>query len=294
MPNNNIFDPGLLVKFSNLPLIAKTVVEGFISGLHRSPHRGFSVEFSEHREYTPGEDLRYLDWKIFGRTDRFYIKVYKEETNLKAYILLDISNSMNYGSKSVAKLQYGVMLASILSYLMIKQKDAVGLVTFDTEIKDFIKPMSTVSHLQNLFGSLERITPGGETSVGSILKKIALNIKKRSLIILLSDLMDEQNTIIKGLSNFRHHHHEVIVLHLLDPAEIKLPFDGDCEFRDMESGEKIPASVPYIKNTYQKLLQEFLDSLRKRCGENRIEYAMTTTDINFDYFLYHYLKLRQV
>ncbi|HNS31462.1 MAG TPA: DUF58 domain-containing protein [bacterium] len=292
MANNNIFDPGLLVKFSNLPLIAKTVVEGFISGLHKSPHRGFSVEFSEHREYTPGEDLRYLDWKVFGRTDRFYVKVFREETNLKAYILLDTSNSMNYGSRSVTKLQYGVMLASILSYLMVKQKDAVGLVTFDTEVREFIKPMSTVSHLQNIFGALEKTEAGGETSLGTVLNRIALNIKKRSLIILLSDLMDDQGEIIRGLSHFRHRHNEVIVLHLLDPAEHELPFDGDCEFRDMESGERVLAGVPYVRKAYLKLMQEFLDSIRKSCGENRIEYAMTSTDVAFDSFLHSYLKSR--
>jgi len=292
MAKNNIFDPGTLIKFSNLPLIAKTVVEGFISGLHRSPHRGFSIEFSEHREYTPGEDLRYLDWKVFGRTDRFYIKVFKEETNLKAYILLDVSSSMNYASKSVTKLQYAIMLASILSYLMIKQKDAVGLVTFDTEIKDFIKPVSTVSHLQNIFGILEKIEPGKETSVGTVLDKIARNIKKRSLIILLSDLMDEQGSIVKGLSHFRYRHHEVIVLHLLDPAEIKLPFAGDCEFRDMESGEKVLANIDYIRETYHELMKEFLGSMRKSCAEKRIEYALAATDVGFDQFLYNYLKSR--
>jgi uncharacterized protein (DUF58 family) len=292
MATNNIFDPNILVKFANLSLIAKTVVEGFIAGLHQSPHRGFSVDFSEHRQYTPGEDLRYLDWKVFGKTDRFYVKVYKEETNLKAYILLDISNSMNYGSKAVTKLQYGVMLASILSYIMVKQRDSVGLVTFDTDIQEFIHPVSTVSHLQNIFSSLENITPGKETSIGKVLDKISLNIKKRSLVILLSDLMDEQDEIMRGLSHFRHRHNEVIVLHLLDPVELQFPFTGDCEFQDMENGEKVLAGTSYLKDVYLKLMKEFILSIRKGCGEKRIEYATTSTDTLFDSFLYNYLKSR--
>ncbi len=293
MTNKDIFDPNILVKFSNLSIIAKRVVEGFISGLHKSPHRGFSVEFAEHRQYTQGEDLRYLDWKVFGKTDRFYVKVFKEETNLKSYILLDTSNSMNYGSKSVTKLQYGIMLASILSYLMVKQQDAVGLVTFDNEVRDFIKPMSTTSHLQNIFDSLERVKPGGETSLGNVLNKVALNIRKRGLIILISDLLDKEENVMKGLSHLRYKQNEVIVFHLLDTAELELPFTGDCDFKDMESGERILAGIPYIRDTYIKLIQEFLTYIRKGCGEQKIDYALSSTDIPFDSFLYNYLKSRQ-
>jgi uncharacterized protein (DUF58 family) len=293
MERKVLLDPKTLTKFSNLYLVAKTVVEGFIAGLHKSPYRGFSVEFSEHREYTPGEDLRYLDWKVFGRTDRFYIKVFKEETNLRCYIILDISNSMNYKSGSVTKVEYGTLLSAILSYLMIKQKDAAGLVTFDSDIKTFINPMSTTQHLHYLIETLEKIGPGEKkTSIGTVLNKIAQNIKKRSLIIIISDLFDDPVMTMRGISHFRHKHHEVVVFNILDPFEINLPFTGDCEFMDMETGEKLTVNALNIKNSYKKNLQEFLDNLRKNCTENNVDYIRTSTDNPFDYFLYNYLEKR--
>jgi len=293
MERKVLLDPKVLIKFSNLYLVAKTVVEGFIAGLHKSAHRGFSVEFSEHREYTPGEDIRYIDWKVFGRTDRFYIKVFKEETNLKCYIILDISTSMDYKSTSLTKLEYGTLLSAILSYLMIKQKDAVGLVTFDSDIRTFINPMSTNPHLHYLIETLEKIEPGErKTSIGAVLNKIAQNVKKRSLVILISDMFDDPALTMRGISHFRHKHHEVVVFHLLDPSEIMLPFTGDCEFRDMETGEKLVANVLDVSRAYRKILQEFLDDIRKSCAENNVDYARTTTDNPFDYFLYNYLGKR--
>jgi len=293
MEKNVLLDPKVLVKFSNLYLVAKTVVEGFIAGLHRSPHRGFSVEFSEHREYTPGEDTRYIDWKVFGRTDRLYVKVFKEETNLKCYIILDVSASMNYKSGPVTKLEYGTLLSAILSYLMIKQKDAVGLVTFDSDIRTFVNPMSTNPHLHYLIETLEKTAPGErKTSIGTVLNKIAQNIKKRSFIIIISDMFDDPALTVRGISHFRHKHHEVVVFHVLDPTELTLPFAGDCEFRDMETGEKIVANILNVSGAYRRALQEFLDGIRKNCTENNVDYARTTTDNPFDYFLYNYLEKR--
>jgi uncharacterized protein (DUF58 family) len=293
MERESLLDPKILVKFSNLYLVAKTVVEGFITGLHKSPYRGFSVEFSEHREYTPGEDLRYLDWKVFGRTDRFYIKVFKEETNLKCYIILDVSNSMNYKSGPVTKIEYGTLLSAVLSYLMIKQKDAVGLVIFDSDVKTFINPVSTTQHLHYLIQTLEKTRPGErKTSIGMVLNKVVQNIKKRSLIILISDLFDDPVTTMRGISHLRHKHHEVVVFHLLDPYETDLPFTGDCEFLDMETGEKLAANALSLKDSYRKNLQEFLDNIRKNCIENKVDYVKTITNNPFDYFLYNYLEKR--
>ena len=287
-----LLDPKVLTKLSNLYLVAKTVVEGFISGLHKSLHKGFSVEFSEHREYVPGDDLRYLDWKVFGRTDRLYIKVYREETNLQSYILLDTSNSMNYKSNSLSKLEYGVFLAASLGYLMVSQKDAVGLTTFDSEIKNFIKPAATTSHLHYFIENLKNVKPGKKTSLGDVLNKIAPYIKRRSLIILISDLFDDPEKVIKGLAHFRHKHHEVIVFQILDPAEIQFPFNGDYEFVDMETGERVKTDTSYIKNTYKNVFQEFLSQYRKSCSENNISYVKAVTETPFDYFLYRYLTRR--
>lgn len=293
MGKNILLDPKVLIRFSNLYLVAKTVVEGFIAGLHKSPHRGFSVDFSEHREYTPGEDTRYIDWKVFGRTDRFYVKVFKEETNLKCYIILDVSASMNYKSGTVTKLEYGIQFAAILSYLMIKQKDAVGLVTFDSDIKTFINPRSTNQHLHYIIKTLENIVPGNrKTSLGTVLNNLAKNIKKRSLIILISDMFDEPAPTIRGILHFRHKHHDIVVFHILDPAELNLPFIGDCEFRDIETGERIVANILDIRSTYRKAVQEFINNIRKNCIENNVDYVRTTTDNPFDYFLYNYLEKR--
>ncbi|HDN97886.1 MAG TPA: DUF58 domain-containing protein, partial [bacterium] len=209
-----LLDPKFLAKISNLYLVARTVVEGFISGLHRSLYKGFSVEFFEHREYSAGDDLRYLDWKVFARTDRLYLKTFREETNVKGYILLDTSASMGYRSKEISKLEYGIFLSASLSYLMISQKDAVGLITFDKDIKSFIKPMSTTFHLHTLIENLKNLKPGRETSLSDVLNKIATAIKRRSLIILISDLFDEPESVMKGLSHFKSKHHEIIVFHI--------------------------------------------------------------------------------
>ncbi len=285
-------DPKVLAKFSSLYLVAKTVVEGFITGLHKSYYKGFSVEFAEHREYTAGDDLRYLDWKVFARTDRMYIKVFREETNVKSYILLDASASMRYTSHSVSKLEYGAMLASALSYLMISQKDAVGLATFDTALRTLVKPASTSAQLHFLADRLEHTQPGGRTSLGPVLASVAPHIKRRSLIILISDLLDDPEAVMKGLARFKHHRHELIVFHLFDPAEVSFPFTGQHEFVDPETGEKIAADALTVKAGYKKAVDEFCGSFRKHCVSNDISYAHTTTDTPFDYFLYQYLTMR--
>ncbi len=287
-----LLDPKVLVKLSNLYLVARTVVEGFISGLHRSLYKGFSVEFFEHREYSPGDDLRYLDWKVFARTDRLYLKTFREETNVKGYILLDTSASMGYRSEEISKLEYGIFLAASLSYLMISQKDAVGLITFDKDINSFVKPMSTTLHLHNLIENLKNLKPGRETSLSDVLNKIAPTIKRRSLIILISDLFDDPQSVMKGLSHFKYKHHEIIVFHILDPSEIIFPFSGQYEFVDMETGERIVADADYIRGTYRNLLNEFLNFYKVNCSQKNISYALGRTDTPFDYFLYQYLSRR--
>lgn len=294
---DNLLDPKVLAKFSNLYMVAKAVVEGFISGLHKSPFKGFSVEFSEHREYSPGDDLRYLDWKVFGRTDRLYIRVFKEETNVKSYILLDTSASMQYKgvsqkSSGISKLDYGILLAASLSYLMVNQKDAVGLVLFDSGIEKVINPASTTKHLHYLIENLKAIHGGGKTDLGQVMHRFAPNIKRRSLIILISDLFADREAVMKGLSHFRYKHNEVIVFHILDKSEILLPFRGNFEFVDSETGERIRADPLFIQKAYSKTFDEFLNFYRKNCADRNIAYAQTTTETPFDYFLYNYLQKR--
>lgn len=292
--SSKILDPKILARFGNLTLIAKTIVEGFISGLHKSIHKGASIEFAEHRQYVVGDDPRYLDWKLYGRTDRLFVKEFREETNLKAYILLDASNSMNYSSDSsiVPKFIYAKCLAGCLSYLMMKQNDSTGLVVFDTKIKDFIKPSSTRSHFHFLIEKIENLDTGKDTNIGETLNNIANIIKRRSLIILISDLFDDQDSVIKGLSHFRHKHHEVIVFHIIDPAEMEFPFEGFRDFIDMETNERITVDGKTVRSLYQKVFNQFLSFYKSACAERDINYAMAITKTPFDYFLYHFLQLR--
>jgi len=289
-----ILDPKTLAKLGNLSLVAKTIVEGFISGLHRSIHKGASVEFAEHRQYVHGDDPKYLDWKVYGRTDRLYVREFREETNLKSYILLDASNSMNYSSRtdSITKFTYAQYLAGCLSYLMTKQKDATGLVVFDSDIKNFVKPASTRTHFHYLVNNIENLTPGNDTNIGDVLHKIANHIKRRSLIILMSDLFDDQESVIKGLAHFRHKHHEVIVFHIIDRAEMDFPFEGFKDFIDMETNEKIPVDTASIRATYQRVFNQFTTFYQRACSERGISYAKTVTQTPFDYFLYQFLELR--
>ena len=284
--------PDVLNRVNNLELKAKLVVEGFITGLHKSPFHGFSVEFSQHRPYNPGDSLRFIDWKVFGRTDRFYIKQYEEETNLKAYILLDVSKSMEFSSTAISKLLYGKYMASALTYLMLMQRDAVGMVLFDQAIKKILPPRSASSYLQPVLRELDQAVTGKDTDISQVLHSMAERIKRRGLIILISDLMDEPEKVISGLRHFRHNKHEVLVFHLLDPAEISFDFSGDVIFEDMETGEEMRTFPWYIKKEYQKRMNEFIDHYRKLCRDHRIDYQLMETSTSLDKVLMEYLIKR--
>ncbi|HOK57180.1 MAG TPA: DUF58 domain-containing protein [bacterium] len=285
-------DPKVLIKFSSLNLVAKKSVEGFLSGLHKSIYKGFSVEFFEHREYAPGDDIRYIDWKVFGRTDKLFLKTYKEETNVRCFILLDTSNSMAYKTGEISKIQYGVYLSACLSYLILNQKDAVGFVNFNNEIKNFLKASSSFSHFHNIIEILEKIKPEGQTSILSVMKKISSSIKKRSIIILISDLFDNPQDVIKGIAYFTHHHHEVIVFQILDHGEISLKGEGILEFFDIETEEKISVDNEFIKKKYKENIEKLINFYKKRFTEMKIDYKTAITTKPFDSFLYEYLKLR--
>src|SRR5262245_36115680 len=218
-------DPKIISKVAKLDLRARLVVEGYVAGVHKSPFKGFSVEFAEHREYAAGDDLRYLDWKVFGKTDRYYIKQYEEETNLVCHLVLDTSQSMDFGTEGIRKFDYARTIAAALAYLVIGQHDAAGLVTFDEKIRSVAPPGSHGGHLRRLFDLLEKAQAGGKTAIGPVLVNVADKLRKRGLVVVVSDLVGDVEDVLRGLRRLRGHRHDVIVFHVLDPAEIAFPFD---------------------------------------------------------------------
>jgi len=285
--------PDIVSRLSGLEIKARLVVEGFIAGLHRSPYHGFSVEFAEHRQYMPGDPLKNIDWKVYSRTDRFFVKEFEEETNLKAYLLLDISGSMGYHSNGISKLEYGSYLCAALSYLMLQQRDSVGLVTFDQKIQKYIPPKSAATHLHVLLSQLDKIQASQTTNVSSALHEMAERIKRRGLIILLSDLFDSPEKIMSGLKHFRHRKHEVIVFHILDPRERDFSFPQEAIFKDIETQEEILTSPWQIQKDYQSKLQEWIEKYRLESRESLIDYVLLDTSVPFDEALFAYLSKRQ-
>ncbi|MFH1941354.1 MAG: DUF58 domain-containing protein [bacterium] len=285
--------PEVVSRLSRLDLVARLVVEGFITGLHRSPYHGFSVEFSEYRPYMPGDPLRHIDWKVWGRTDRYYVKQFEEETNLRAYLLLDCSGSMAYTSGEVTKLNYAMYLSAALSYLMLLQRDAVGLVTFDKKIRSFFPPRSVFSYLHVLLKEMDGLKCGGETRLSDTFHDLAERIKRRGLIIVLSDLLDKPEDVLTALKHFRHRKHEVIVFHILDPMERNFDFKKDTIFIDMETGEKVQAQPWHIRSEYKEKMRGFLDHYKRECRQHRIDYVPSDTSQPFDTALFNYLVMRK-
>ncbi|HOZ49119.1 MAG TPA: DUF58 domain-containing protein [Candidatus Hydrogenedentes bacterium] len=286
------FDPKAAARLGSLRLIARSVVEGFIAGLHRSPYHGSSLVFSEHRNYVKGDDPRHIDWRAYCRSERLYVKQYEEETNLRAYILLDASASMGYGSGEITKLQYGCYLAASLAYLMIRQQDSVGLVVFDQDIRTFLPPRSTPSHFKRLLGHMEQIEPGRETDVSTTFHNLANHLKRRGLIIIISDLFDDPRLVLRAVRHFRHRQHEVILFHLFDHDELTLPFAQMTEFKDMETGARIQIEPPAIRSEYLRLVEEFIDTYRRDCAESRVDYLEIDTQTPYDRLLQAYLVKR--
>ena len=285
-------DVSTINKIDNLFLRAKLVVEGFIIGMHKSPYHGFSVEFSEHRPYGYGDEIKYIDWKLWGKTDRFYIKQFEEETNLKCHVILDKSSSMSYGSHSINKFEYSKCLAASLIYLMIKQQDAVGLTTFDDKLNITIPPKSKVSHLNLLLQTMHNSETGGETDISLLLHSLAESIHKRGLIILISDLIDNEKDIIKGLRHFRHKGHEVIVFHIMDPKESNLDYDENINFIDLENQKELKIDARQIKSQYNKAFKNFCDYYKNECVKNNIDYIPINTIDSLDGSLMQYLIKR--
>ncbi|HUT32890.1 MAG TPA: DUF58 domain-containing protein [Planctomycetota bacterium] len=281
-----------LSRISDMQLLAKTVVEGFVLGLHRSPYRGFSVEFAEYRQYVPGDEIRHLDWKVYGKTDRFYIKQFEEETNLACTVVLDKSASMGYGSGRLTKLEYGSYLAASLAYFMMMQRDATGLVLFDTEIRTLLPPRSRMPHLHLMLAELEGLKPGGATETGKPLHDLAEGIKKRGLIILISDLYDEPDAVLSGLQHFKFLGNDVIVFHVMDKAELEFPFDRMTEFVDPETNERLLTAPDAVRKQYLAELNRFLDAYREGCAELKVDYRLFDTSTPLELALSEYLFQR--
>jgi len=309
--------PAVISRLANLELKAKFVVEGFIAGLHKSPYHGFSVEFAEHRQYMPGDDLKYLDWKVLGRTDRYYIKQFEEETNLKSYLIVDASKSMSFRSadsplaaesplkklfrkkeggtkkSNVSKLEYATYLAASLSVLMHFQKDATGLTIYDEEIKTFIPPKATSQNLKLILSSLANIKPSGQTNTALSLNSVAERMKRRGLVIIFSDLFDEQQAVINALKHFRYKRNEVIVFQILDPIEMSFAIDSPTIFKDLETSKEMLSQPIAVINSYQEAVKEFIDKYKKECLSNNIDYALLSTETPFDIALLEYLNKRK-
>jgi len=285
-------DPAVVTKLASIELKARLVVEGFIVGLHRSPYHGFSVEFAEHRQYMPGDDFRHIDWKVYGKSDRFYIKQFEEETNLKAYILLDASRSMGYKSNGISKLEYGSYLAASLAYLMLRQQDAPGLLVFDEKIRSFIPPRGARSHITPILKQLNNTEPSNKTDASVAFHELADRIRRRGLIIVISDLLDDPDRLLLGLKHFRHRQHEVIVFQILDPFERSFAYKGEARFRDMETGRELLTDPWQIRRDYMDKLGDFLKSLSRSCRDSQIDYHLLDTSVPFDKALFGYLAKR--
>jgi uncharacterized protein (DUF58 family) len=286
-------EPQALARVKNLSVVARGVVEGFISGLHSSPYKGFSVEFAEHREYTAGDDPRHLDYRMLARTDRLYIKQYEEETNMRVQVLLDTSGSMGYSfDGKLTKLGYGSYLTAVLAYLMTRQQDSVGLTTFDTEIRLDMPARSSPRHFSEMMHRLEAITPGQQTDIAATLHTLANRFKRRCLIVLISDLYDEPEEVMRALHHFRHCRHEVILFHVFDKAEIDFPFRDLIAFHDLETNQRIQVDPSYVRQQYVAQMEQFIENYRRACAEAHIDYVLTDTSVPYDLMLTKYIAKR--
>lgn len=291
--SQSYLDPEVLARISHLDLKARLVVEGFLSGLHVSPFKGFSQEFADYRQYMPGDEIRRIDWKVYGRSDRFYIKEYQEETNLRAYILLDKSGSMGYESgKRMSKLEYAKYLGASLAYLLYKQKDSVGVATFDRRIDEIIPPSARRAKFMLILKAIERARPGGETDVNEVLLQLAQKMRRRGLVIVLSDMLDDPEDLVRALRSFRYRKHELIVFQILDRDEVEFPFHEAAIFADLESGREMVVNPGLVRRRYQERFRAFIDSCHSALLGARIDHTVLYTDTPYDKALIAYLEKR--
>ena len=286
-------DPGVIARLGTMELKARTVVEGFLSGLHRSPYKGFSVEFAEYRQYLPGDDLNTLDWKVYARTDRYYVKKFEEETNLECHVLLDQSASMAYrGGAPMSKLEYGSVLAASLAFLMNRQRDATGLIAFDEQIRFRMPAAARSGHLHALLLALERLEPGTRSDVGRPLHQLAEALVKRSLVVLISDLLDDPEPVIRGLRHLKHRGTDVVVFQVLDPHELTFPFTSAARFTDVETDDVVVADPSRARKEYLKELAALTLRYDRELRGSGIDYVQLDTSQPLDFALLTYLSAR--
>ncbi len=286
--------PEVIRQVGRLDLRAKFIVEGFLSGLHASPFHGFSVEFSEHRKYVPGDDLKDLDWSVYAKTDKYYLKKFQAETNVTGYLVMDLSASMAYTYRQeLTKFEYGICLAAALGYLMIHQQDPVGLVTFDSAIRTSLPPRSKRTQLGSILAVLANLKPAGKTDVAGALHQLAAMIRSKSLVMVFSDLLTDPAPVMKSLHHLRHRGNEVILFHILDEAEVHFPFEGVVEFEDVEDHDKLVLDARGMRADYLSAVSEFREMYRSECAKANIDYVAMDTSVSFDRALMEYLLQRQ-
>ncbi len=284
-------DPLTLARIDNLDLVARTVVNGFVHGLHQSPHLGVSTDFAEHRPYMVGDDIRRIDWRVYGRTDRLYVKQFEAETNANMMVLIDISASMNYGSGAVTKLDYARFLAASLAYFSYQQRDRVGVITFDKDIVDQVP--ATGRQLETVLHTIDRIEPGGEGELDLPIRRIAQSIRRRSILVLISDLYEDPDAVRHAVNRLALRGNDVIVFHVLDPAELEFDFDEPGQFEDLESGTRIPVIPDRIRAGYKGLIDSHVARIAQLMGESRVDYCQVSTAKPLDHALFDYLSRRQ-
>ncbi|MGL4942759.1 MAG: DUF58 domain-containing protein [Thermoguttaceae bacterium] len=293
MSQERYLKPEVIRTIKRLDLRAQFIVRGFMHGLHASPLAGFSVEFSEHRKYTPGDDPNDIDWLVYAKTEKYYVKRFEAETNLTGYLVVDTSRSMDYTYRQeMTKFDYAISLAAALAYLMIQQRDPVGLVTFDEKLRSSLKPKARKTQLGTILSLLAHLKPSGETNLATSLMQLAAMLKRQSLVMIFSDLLVEQDSIMQALHCLKHAGHDVLLFHVLDEAEVNFPFGGRVELEDPETLEKIRADADALRSDYVGALAEFREHLARECHKNRIDYVPLDTSIQFDRALVEYLSRR--
>jgi uncharacterized protein (DUF58 family) len=287
-----LFDPAVIARLGTLELKARTIVEGFLSGLHRSPFKGFSVEFAEYRQYMPGDDLSTIDWKVYARSDRHYVKKFEEETNLDCHILIDVSGSMAYGTHGISKFDYAACIAASIAYLMTRQRDAVGLTAFDHKLVERLPVSARPGHLRSLFVTLDRLRTGASSDLSKPLHQLAAALTKRGLVVLVSDLLDDPEAVIRGLKHFQYRGTDVIVFQVLDPDELEFPFERATRFEDLETGEELMAVPGLVREHYLRQIGGLIDHYRRELGAVGIDYQLLKTTDPLELALLSYLSTR--
>jgi len=289
-------DPDTLQKIGPLELVAREVVEGLHVGMHKSPLRGFSTEFAQHRQYVPGDELRHIDWRVYGRTQRYYVKLFEAETNFTANLLLDASSSMHFSSHSVSKLEYAKFMAASLAYLCVRQRDSVGLAVFDNELRSYVEPKTTMGVVQTIAEELEKVEGEPRTNISALLHEFANRIPRRGFVMLFSDLFDHVGDFIQGIDHLRFQGHNVTVFHILDPHELQFPFGGSCKFKGLELDGEVVTQPKRIRNAYLEELRKFIEEIRGACERSHVDYVLVDTSRPIDAVLSAYLigRIRSV